>query len=213
MSEGAATHVHRRFARFHADNASGFLLRHAVRLYNAAMQRRLGALECATGQYPLLLFLWEKDGQTETELGRKARIVGKSEVTIEKPRPHSRDASATASSAWPSTTAPTIVGWVARDAICSGASPVRPPTRIPSSSGRSDESATDLWNVSVQRTPGASAARSGASTTAAEHPAAAAAATRSRAWETPQPDTVAITRALSPNLRACALPEADLLFG
>jgi len=74
MSEGAATHVHRRFARFHADNASGFLLRHAVRLYNAAMQRRLGALECATGQYPLLLFLWEKDGQTETELGRKARI-------------------------------------------------------------------------------------------------------------------------------------------
>ena len=74
MSDRPSTHVHQRFVRFHADNVSGFLLRHAVRLYNAALQRRLNALECATGQYPLLLFLWEKDGQTETELGRNARI-------------------------------------------------------------------------------------------------------------------------------------------
>ena len=74
MSDHAPAHVHQRFTRFHAENASGFLLRHAVRLYNTALQRRLNALDCATGQYPVLLFLWEKDGQTETELGRKARI-------------------------------------------------------------------------------------------------------------------------------------------
>ncbi len=74
MSEPAPAHVHQRFTRFHAEKASGFLLRHAVRLYNAALQRRLNALDCATGQYPVLLFLWEKDDQTETELGRKARV-------------------------------------------------------------------------------------------------------------------------------------------
>ena len=74
MSDSPAPHVQQRFARFRAENASGFLLRHAVRLYNAALQRRLDALDCATGQYPILLFLWEQDGQTEKDLGRKARI-------------------------------------------------------------------------------------------------------------------------------------------
>ena len=74
MSDSPTPHVQQRFARFRAENASGFLLRHAVRLYNAALQRRLDALECATGQYPILLFLWEQDGQTEKDLGRKARI-------------------------------------------------------------------------------------------------------------------------------------------
>ena len=75
MSETTpASHVQQRFVRFRAEHASGFLLRLAVRLYNAALQRRLDVLECATGQYPLLLFLWEKDGLTEKELGHKARI-------------------------------------------------------------------------------------------------------------------------------------------
>ena len=74
MSDSGAPHVQQRFARFRAENASGFLLRHAVRLYNASLQRRLNALDCATGQYPILLFLWEQDGLTEKELGHKARI-------------------------------------------------------------------------------------------------------------------------------------------
>ena len=74
MSDSADSHVQQRFGRFRAEHASGFLLRHAVRLYNAVLQGRLNALDCATGQYPILLFLWEKDGQTEKELGRKARI-------------------------------------------------------------------------------------------------------------------------------------------
>jgi DNA-binding MarR family transcriptional regulator len=74
MSDASVSHVQQRFARFRVEHASGFLLRHAVRLYNAVLQRRLDGLECATGQYPILLFLWEKDGLTEKDLGRKARI-------------------------------------------------------------------------------------------------------------------------------------------
>lgn len=69
-----AAHQGQRLVRVHVDKSAGFLLRHAARLFDTALQTSLQPKGTAAGQYPILLFLWEKDGQSETELGEKAKI-------------------------------------------------------------------------------------------------------------------------------------------
>lgn len=67
-------HQEQRLLRVRVDRSAGFLLRHAARLFDAVLQLALQPQGSAAGQYPILLFLWETDGQSESELGDRAKV-------------------------------------------------------------------------------------------------------------------------------------------
>lgn len=53
---------------FDKENSAGFLVNHMARLFARGLQERIAPLGIVTGQFPILLELWEKDGVTQREL-------------------------------------------------------------------------------------------------------------------------------------------------
>ena len=53
---------------FTKNSSPGYLANHLARLFAIGLQRRIDHLGITTGQFPALLALFEKDGQTQREL-------------------------------------------------------------------------------------------------------------------------------------------------
>lgn len=59
---------------FDKEQSAGFLINHLARLFAKELQRRIQPLGIVTGQFPILLELWEKDGVSQRELLEKLDI-------------------------------------------------------------------------------------------------------------------------------------------
>ena len=59
---------------FDKDDSAGFLINHLARLFAKELQMRIQPLGIVTGQFPILLELWEKDGVTQRDLLAKLDI-------------------------------------------------------------------------------------------------------------------------------------------
>lgn len=54
--------------QFDKEKSAGFLINHMARLFAKQLQQQIQPLGIVTGQFPILLELWEKDGVTQREL-------------------------------------------------------------------------------------------------------------------------------------------------
>ncbi|ALK10564.1 MarR family winged helix-turn-helix transcriptional regulator [Blastochloris viridis] len=52
----------------------GYVINLAARLFERALAERIAPLGLTTGQFPVLLALWERDGLTQTELAQIVRV-------------------------------------------------------------------------------------------------------------------------------------------
>jgi len=52
----------------------GHVVNYLARLFAAALDRRIGQLGVSTGQFPVLLMLWEQDGVTQASLVEKLAV-------------------------------------------------------------------------------------------------------------------------------------------
>jgi DNA-binding MarR family transcriptional regulator len=59
---------------FEKEMSAGFLANHMARLFAKGLQDRIAPLGIVTGQFPILLELWEQDGITQRELLAKLDI-------------------------------------------------------------------------------------------------------------------------------------------
>jgi DNA-binding MarR family transcriptional regulator len=59
---------------FEKNNSAGFLTNQMARLFAKGLQDRITPLGIVTGQFPMLLELWENDGVTQRELLSKLDI-------------------------------------------------------------------------------------------------------------------------------------------
>ncbi|WP_343564658.1 MarR family winged helix-turn-helix transcriptional regulator [Kiloniella sp. b19] len=59
---------------FLKEQSAGFLINHLARLFASALQQRIQPLGIVTGQFPILLELWEEDGVTQRQLLEKLDI-------------------------------------------------------------------------------------------------------------------------------------------
>ncbi len=59
---------------FEKEKSAGYLINHMARLFAKELQQRIQPLGIVTGQFPILLELWEKDGITQRELLEKLDI-------------------------------------------------------------------------------------------------------------------------------------------
>ncbi len=59
---------------FERENSAGYLANHMARLFAKALQNRIAPLGIVTGQFPILLELWDQDGVTQRELLAKLDI-------------------------------------------------------------------------------------------------------------------------------------------
>ncbi|MGB0661422.1 MAG: MarR family winged helix-turn-helix transcriptional regulator [Mangrovicoccus sp.] len=53
---------------FERNKSAGYLVNHLARLLARGLQRRIKPLGLSTGTFPVLLALWEKDGQSQRDL-------------------------------------------------------------------------------------------------------------------------------------------------
>lgn len=53
---------------FDKDNSAGYLINHLARLFAKELQKRIQPLGIVTGQFPVLLELWNRDGITQRAL-------------------------------------------------------------------------------------------------------------------------------------------------
>lgn len=53
---------------FEKDSSAGYLANHLARLFATGLQRRIKPLGLAPGQFPTLLALWAREGQTQKDL-------------------------------------------------------------------------------------------------------------------------------------------------
>ena len=53
---------------FEKSSSAGYLANHMARLFASGLQRRIKPLGLATGQFPALVALWQKEGQTQKDL-------------------------------------------------------------------------------------------------------------------------------------------------
>lgn len=60
--------------KFDKEKSAGFLINHMARLFAKQLQQKIQPLGIVTGQFPILLELWEKDGVTQRELLEKLDI-------------------------------------------------------------------------------------------------------------------------------------------
>lgn len=60
--------------KFDKENSAGYLVNHMARLFAQELQQRIKPLGIVTGQFPILLELWEKDGVSQRELLEKLDI-------------------------------------------------------------------------------------------------------------------------------------------
>lgn len=56
------------------ENSAGYLANHMARLFAKGLQQRIAPLGIVTGQFPILLELWETDGPTQSELLAKLDV-------------------------------------------------------------------------------------------------------------------------------------------
>ena len=59
---------------FVIDDSTSQLVSVAARLFARALQSRFAAHDVSAGQWPLLLYLWEKDGLSQKQLSRRVQI-------------------------------------------------------------------------------------------------------------------------------------------
>ncbi len=59
---------------FRKENSAGYLVNHMARLFAKGLQDRIAPLGIVTGQFPILLELWQKDGVSQKDLLRKLDI-------------------------------------------------------------------------------------------------------------------------------------------
>lgn len=59
---------------FFIEDSTSHLLSVAARLFTRTLQVRLTSHGVSTGQWPLLLYLWEKDGLSQKQLSRRVQI-------------------------------------------------------------------------------------------------------------------------------------------
>ncbi|MBU3031898.1 MarR family winged helix-turn-helix transcriptional regulator [Paracoccus marinaquae] len=59
---------------FSRNDSPGYLTNHLARLFAAGLQSRIKPLGLSTGIFPIMLCLWEKDGQTQRDLVVKVGI-------------------------------------------------------------------------------------------------------------------------------------------
>lgn len=59
---------------FEKETSAGYLANHMARLFAKGLQQRIAPLGIVTGQFPILLELWEKDGTTQSELLAKLDV-------------------------------------------------------------------------------------------------------------------------------------------
>jgi DNA-binding MarR family transcriptional regulator len=59
---------------FEKTRSAGFLANHMARLFAVALQRQIKSLSLAPAQFMTLLELWEGDGLTQRELGRRLDV-------------------------------------------------------------------------------------------------------------------------------------------
>lgn len=55
-------------AKFSRTQSEGYQVNHMARLFIRAIQERIKPLGLSTGTFPVMLALWEKEGQTQREL-------------------------------------------------------------------------------------------------------------------------------------------------
>jgi DNA-binding MarR family transcriptional regulator len=53
---------------FDKDRSAGYVVNHMARLFAAALTERIRPLGLSTGQFPLLLHLWQEEGLTQKQL-------------------------------------------------------------------------------------------------------------------------------------------------
>ncbi|MCV0427363.1 MAG: MarR family transcriptional regulator [Roseibium sp.] len=59
---------------FDRNSSAGYLIHHVARLFFEGLRKRIEPLGIVPGQFPALLALWQKDGQTQKELVEKLDI-------------------------------------------------------------------------------------------------------------------------------------------
>lgn len=59
---------------FSKDSSAGYLVNDLARRFAAALQARIKPLGLSTGVFPVMVQLWEQDGQTQTELVRRIGV-------------------------------------------------------------------------------------------------------------------------------------------
>ena len=60
--------------KFDRQQSAGFLVNYAARLFAQALYRRIGPHGITTGQFPVLLMLWEQEGFTQTQLAERLAV-------------------------------------------------------------------------------------------------------------------------------------------
>ena len=61
-------------AKFSRAHSEGYQVNHMARLFIRAVQDRIKPLGLSTGTFPVMLALWEKEGQTQRELVRELGV-------------------------------------------------------------------------------------------------------------------------------------------
>jgi DNA-binding MarR family transcriptional regulator len=61
-------------SKFVIEDSTSQLVSVAARLFARALQTRFAEHDVGTGQWPLLLYLWEKDGLSQKQLSRRVQI-------------------------------------------------------------------------------------------------------------------------------------------
>ena len=59
---------------FRKNDSAGFLVNHMARLFAKGLQDRITAFGITTGQFPILLELWEEDGLRQSELVARINV-------------------------------------------------------------------------------------------------------------------------------------------
>lgn len=60
--------------KFERERSAGYVVNYLARLFGQALSRRIAPYGVTTGQFPVLLRLWEADGATQSELAAELAV-------------------------------------------------------------------------------------------------------------------------------------------
>lgn len=60
--------------KFDRQKSAGYLVNYTARLFAQALYRRIAPHGITTGQFPVLLMLWEQEGATQTQLAERLAV-------------------------------------------------------------------------------------------------------------------------------------------
>ena len=63
-----------RSGKFVIEDSTGYLINAAARVFAKALHKRIMEHGVSIGQWPFLMFLWDEDGITQTELSERIKI-------------------------------------------------------------------------------------------------------------------------------------------